>query len=235
MQDKSFIPKSSPQDIFNFQNEITDRYPGYETSKVSLDLHFFDGIYNTSTSPPRLMGHSKAPEDVELLYETLFPPKPSSPTSNATNESLNLVENEERSSNMQECSTDLALLLPLTEKGFKIPKSISEAGETYMSNTYISLANYQMMKERQSSSRIWTDRNNFRNISSKENYGMVDNKIDDTIDSFEEIYVSTWECAGGRRLKAANLHVHKNNAYRPKYFPIFKMLYSSCSSFYLNR
>lgn len=186
---KSFIPKSSPQDILNFQNEITDRYPGYEVPKSSFGLYSCDMINNASTSPLGNIGHSKPTGDVELLYETLFPPKLSS-TSNASDGSLNLAEREEQSSALPDCSIDVSLLLPLTESGYKVPKSVSEAGETYMSNSYISLANYQMMKERQNSARIWTDRNDFTKSSSNEDYGMFEGKINDTSDSFEQIYVS---------------------------------------------
>lgn len=85
------------------------------------------------------MGYSYAQENIELLYHVLFPPK-SLPSSGVKRHYL--LQDYFAGQN------NFPLPLPLTTTGPDIPKSIAEAGDTFISNMHVSLGNFQIIQER---------------------------------------------------------------------------------------
>ncbi|CEP13935.1 hypothetical protein [Parasitella parasitica] len=149
----SIITKCTPQDLLKFQQEITKKYPGY----IPPDFPFKEAsamTVNASSGLAEAMGYANAVENVELLYQTLFPPK--SIVNNAKNkQQQQLLQNYFPSSPY----VSPAFPLPLSHTGSDVPQSITEAGNVYVANMHVSLANFQVMKERSKGIRKWQDRN----------------------------------------------------------------------------
>lgn len=153
IETENVITKSTPQDLLLFQNETTKKYPGYTPPNFPIK-EASPMTVNASASLAVAMGYAKAAENVELLYQTLFPPK--SLTNNLKNKQQHhLLQNYSPSSPF----VSPASSLPLSHTGSNVPQSITEAGNIYISNMHISLANFQVMKERSKGIHRWQDRN----------------------------------------------------------------------------
>jgi hypothetical protein len=124
-----------------FQTEITDKYPGYQPPK--LPFHVTSPLTIQASLPlAAAMSYANATNQVELLYQTLFPPKATTTTTVAKKPQHPLLQNFET------IKDSPALALPLTYEGSHVPKSVEEAGQVYLDNLHVSLANYQLIEER---------------------------------------------------------------------------------------
>lgn len=146
----------------NYQDEITKKYPEhtlpkhYSFEETLLKNNNNDLVINVSPFLSSAMGYTKATNNVELPYQTLFPPKLSSNNNGILNDKK---QNQQLQNYFIQSTTDQetsAVALPLTQNGPAIPESIKEAGEVYISNMYLSLANYQIVQERSNNIQKWT-------------------------------------------------------------------------------
>lgn len=101
---------------------------------------------NATQSLTKAMGYSKATEKIDLLYQTLFPPK--------SNKKSNSIRNHHL---LQEYFPEnyAAFPLPLQHKGLDVPKSIQEAGQVFVDNMYVSGGTYQMIQEKSKAIHKW--------------------------------------------------------------------------------
>lgn len=172
--------KSTPQDLSYFQNETTEKYPGYKPPNLPIDITSPSLTINASSSLSEAMGYSNATNQVELLYQTLFPPKSSTHvgfTKKQNNQLYNYFLDPPHASP--------AFVLPLTHKGSSVPQSIKEAGEVYNSHMHVSLSNYQMIQERSNAIQKWK-----RIESSKNKSHKIEMMQGQEIDLIERLYVS---------------------------------------------
>lgn len=94
------------------------------------------------------MGFSKAAENTELFYQTLFPPKSTSNNYHNNNSHLFQEYYPERE--------NAVLLLPLQHHpGLNVPKSIQEADDIFISNMYVSLSARQIIQEKSKAIHRW--------------------------------------------------------------------------------
>ncbi|KAI8640694.1 hypothetical protein BD408DRAFT_483929 [Parasitella parasitica] len=149
----SIITKCTPQDLLLFQHEITKKYPGYTPPNFPFK-EASPMTVNASSGLAEAMGYANAVDNVELLYQTLFPPK-SIVNSAKNKQQQHLLQNYFPSSPY----VSPAFPLPLSHTGSDVPQSISEAGNAYIANMHVSLANFQVIKERSKGIHKWQDRN----------------------------------------------------------------------------
>jgi hypothetical protein len=152
------ITKATPQDYSQFQTEVTDKYPGYVPPNFPSQISSPILTINASASLAKAMGYTNATENIELLYQTLFPPKSSS--TNGASGILNKKHTNNASQQLQNYFSlsphvSPAFVLPLTQNTSNVPESIKESGEVYISNMHLSLANYQIIQERSKGIQKW--------------------------------------------------------------------------------
>lgn len=88
------------------------------------------------------MHYANATDQVELPYGKLFPPKSTA------------IAKKKHPAPLQQhyfATTDYdspTFVLPLTHNGPHVPQCIEEAGQVYLNNLHVSLANYQLIEER---------------------------------------------------------------------------------------
>lgn len=137
--------KCTPQDLHLFLHEISLKYPTFQAppppSTVASPL--------TVKASPRLaqaMGIANATAATDLPYQTLFPPK-----------SNNLQKNKPPPQQpfTYSASTPQSLALPLNAAGPTVPQSTVEAGDLFFKNMHLSVANYQVILEREKAIRRW--------------------------------------------------------------------------------
>lgn len=143
------ISKCTPQDLYTFQNEITLKYPTYTPPDIPLNT---SSTLTIKASPALVsaMGISNSTARTDLPYQTLFPPK--SATGNNTNGTKRLPAQQ---SLVWPVPSSQSFVLPLSENEASVPKSTVEAGELYVQNMYLSLANHQVMLEREKAIHRW--------------------------------------------------------------------------------
>ncbi|KAI9320675.1 hypothetical protein BX666DRAFT_1910199 [Dichotomocladium elegans] len=147
------ISKCTPQDIHAFQNEITLKYPTYTPPDIPLPISTTMSIKATP-SLAVAMGIADATTRTDLPYQTLFPPKSSA------NSSSNNTRKPQQSQLQQLNLTWTApqsqsFILPLSINGPGIPRSTIEAGDLYVRNMHLSLANHQIILEREKAIHKW--------------------------------------------------------------------------------
>ncbi|KAL9549273.1 hypothetical protein PS6_006171 [Mucor atramentarius] len=153
---ESVIAKSTPQDLLLFQQETTKKYPGYTPPHLPLK-EATPMTINASPSLAAALGYSNAIEHVELLYQTLFPPKSLANTNKNKQQQQqhHLLQNYFPSSPY----VSPAFPLPLSHtQGPDVPQSITEAGNVYMANMHVSLSNFQVIQERSKGIHSWQNR-----------------------------------------------------------------------------
>lgn len=143
------ISKCTPQDLYTFQNEITLKYPTYTPPHIPLNTSSTLTI-KASPALATAMGISNSTARTDLPYQTLFPPK--SATGSNTNSSKRLPQQQ---SLVWPTPSSQSFVLPLNENEASVPKSTVEAGELYVQNMYLSLANHQVMLEREKAIHRW--------------------------------------------------------------------------------
>ncbi|KAI7885634.1 N1221-domain-containing protein [Lichtheimia hyalospora FSU 10163] len=143
------VSKCTPQDLYTFQNEITLKYPTYTPPHIPLNTSSTLTI-KASPALATAMGISNSTARTDLPYQTLFPPK--SATGNNTNSAKRLPQQQ---SLVWPTPSSQSFVLPLSETEASVPKSTVEAGELYVQNMYLSLANHQVMLEREKAIHRW--------------------------------------------------------------------------------
>ncbi|KAI8971229.1 hypothetical protein BDB01DRAFT_510078 [Pilobolus umbonatus] len=140
IKNKNAQVKASPEDIMSFYHTIQERYPTY--TPIPLPKTISNPI--TVTASHKLstaMGVSKASKEIDLPYQTLFPSKnQQAPVSRSNNSS--------RSMNGDIHST-------LSETSMNAPYSLTVANSVWLEHLYISVGDYQLIKEREKAIHRW--------------------------------------------------------------------------------
>lgn len=146
-------PKCTPQDFYNFQNEILLKYPTYQSPDIPLPATSPITV-NASPGLVKAMGIERATSRIDLPYQTLFPPKSSSSSNNSSSSTVGRKQQQQQSL-VWPSSASESFVLPLNFDGPAVPQSTSEAGNLFVQNMHVSLANYQIMSEREKAIRRW--------------------------------------------------------------------------------
>ncbi|KAI9491454.1 hypothetical protein BDB00DRAFT_833075 [Zychaea mexicana] len=145
------VSKCTPQDLYTFQNEAILKYPNYDPPDIPLPIT----SSLTVKASPRLvkaMGISNATADTELPYQTLFPPKSSG---NNTNSTLKKQQQQNLASLVWPTPQSESFVLPLDGHSPGVPQSTVEAGNLFLKNMHLSVANQQIIHEREKSIHKW--------------------------------------------------------------------------------
>ncbi|KAI8100081.1 uncharacterized protein BX664DRAFT_33163 [Halteromyces radiatus] len=157
---KTPIIKCSHRDLYTFQNDLASRYPTYTPSNIESTI--FSNIspltIKASSALATAMGISNATKQTTLPYQVLFPPK--QPKSN--NDNNKQANNPGVQGNTGLASDDpwhssQTVVLPLLETGPSLPVGLKEANATYQQHLEISLADYQILMERQRAIQKWQE------------------------------------------------------------------------------
>ncbi|KAG1087999.1 hypothetical protein G6F42_020416 [Rhizopus arrhizus] len=142
--DKSNTVKCTPEELFQFYHQAGERYPTFTSvetpSKCANPL--------TVTASARLskaMGLYKASKNIDLPYQTLFPSKNQQPATTTT-----------ANGNSKKQLAMETNILPFTESSAMEPRSLTEAKSVWLKHLYISVANYQIIYEREKAVRRWS-------------------------------------------------------------------------------
>ncbi|ORY94876.1 hypothetical protein BCR43DRAFT_494735 [Syncephalastrum racemosum] len=137
--------KCTPQELHVFLNETSLKYPTFRApalpSAVASPL-----TVRASSRLAEAMGIANAAAATDLPYQTLFPPK-----------SNNLQKNKPQPQQpfTYAASNRQSLVLPLNPVGPTVPQSTVEAGDLFVKNMRLSVANYQVILEREKTIRRW--------------------------------------------------------------------------------
>ncbi|KAL9558318.1 hypothetical protein PS6_001378 [Mucor atramentarius] len=142
--DKSNTVKCTPEELFQFYHLAGERYPTFTSvetpSKCANPL-----TVTASTRLSKAMGLYKASKNIDLPYQTLFPSKNQQPatatTANGHSKKQLAVETN---------------VLPFTESSAVEPRSLTEAKSVWLKHLYISVANYQIIYEREKAVHRWS-------------------------------------------------------------------------------
>lgn len=143
-QDKEKTMKCTPEDLHAFYNQTIYRYPTF-TPKKPLGKE----LQNPFTITPskkliELMGLVEETSKIELPFQTLFPSK------NPISQQQQQGAKDDNSSKINEIN-----ILPFTASGSMIPHSLSEANRIWLNHLYISVADYQIIHEREKGVNRW--------------------------------------------------------------------------------
>ncbi|KAI8047477.1 hypothetical protein BDF21DRAFT_434173 [Thamnidium elegans] len=179
----NIISKSTPQDLHLFQTQVTDKYPGYIAPKFPIDISSPLTLHASNTLS-QAMGYANATNQIELLYQTLFPPKSS------VNGTSVFLANKKSNHQVQHyfmypSHVSPTLILPLTHQGSGVPESIKEAGQVFEKHMHTSLSNYQIIQERSKAIQRWK----LIEETKDDNY-KIELQDDDSIDLLEKIYAN---------------------------------------------
>ncbi|KAI9337855.1 hypothetical protein BD770DRAFT_448483 [Pilaira anomala] len=150
LSNNNSLSKSTPQDLHFFQNEVMNKYPTYIPQKFPFDITS-PLTLQASTTLAQAMGYTNATNQIELLYQTLFPPKSSS----NGNSVFQLMGNKKPNYYLYSPYVSPTFVLPLNHDGLAVPESIKEAGQVFVSNMHTSLSNYQIIQERSKGIQRW--------------------------------------------------------------------------------
>lgn len=129
------------------------KYPTYQSPDIPLPISSPITI-QASPALVKAMGIEGATSRIDLPYQTLFPPKSSS-SSNSSNSTVNRKQQQQQQSLVWPTTASESFVLPLSPDGPAVPQSTSEAGNLFVQNMHLSLANYQIMAEREKAIRRW--------------------------------------------------------------------------------
>lgn len=142
-QDKSVVVKCTPEDLYTFYQQTCDRYPTFSpvkpSKKISDPLTVFP-----STQLSKAMGVHKASKSIDFPYQTLFPSKSQQPT-----------QTQPGQQNKRSLAMEATNVLPFAEKSTKEPFSLTEATNVWLNHLYISVADYQIVYEREKAVHRW--------------------------------------------------------------------------------
>lgn len=142
-QDKSAIVKCTPEDLYSFYQQTCDRYPTFSpvkpSDKISDPLTVFP-----STRLSKAMGVHNASRNIDFPYQTLFPSKIQQP-----------AQSQVQQQNKKSLSMEATNVLPFSDKGTKEPFTLHEATKVWLDHLYISVADYQIVYEREKAVHRW--------------------------------------------------------------------------------
>ncbi|KAG2229778.1 hypothetical protein INT48_005305 [Thamnidium elegans] len=145
INDKSTFVKCTPEDLYSFYHQSCERYPSFSPTappeKIKSPL-----TIAASTQLSKAMGLYKSSKNIDLPYQTLFPSK-NQPANNTT-----VVKTKQ-------LAMETTNVLPYTYNSPMIPKSLVEASSIWMDHLYISVANYQIIYEREKAIHRWQRQN----------------------------------------------------------------------------
>lgn len=170
--------KSTPQDLFHFQNESTEKYPAYEPPHLPPQIPFPSLTVHPSSNLPKIMGYSNATNQIELLYQTLFPPK------SGANVGFPKKQNNQLYNYFLYPHSSPAFVLPLVQQGSSVPQGVKEAGQAFVAHMHISLSNYQMIQEKSNAIQKWKE------IACSKNESQKIEIMDEEPNLIERLYVS---------------------------------------------
>ncbi|KAI7889509.1 uncharacterized protein EV154DRAFT_514478 [Mucor mucedo] len=138
--DKASTVKCTPEDLYTFYHQSCERYPSFTPTtppkKIANPL-----TVTASTQLSKAMGIYKASKHIDLPYQTLFPSK--------NQPAPHTVMNKTR-------PVEVTNVLPFTAGSNEMsPKSLVEASSVWMEHLYISVANYQIIHERENAIHRW--------------------------------------------------------------------------------
>ncbi|KAG2219692.1 hypothetical protein INT45_001864 [Circinella minor] len=185
----AIISKCSLQDLYNFQNEAMLKYPNYSPPEIPLPITSSLTV-KASSGLVRAMGISNATAQTELPYQTLFPPKSSSNSSTSAK-----IKQQQNLSMVWPPSQSQSFVLPLERDSQGVPKSTEEAGSLYLKNMYMSVANKQILSERDKAIHKWERKKNgefpFDDIlSDDDKWQQVSEAMEKRFKGLEQVYVS---------------------------------------------
>ncbi|KAI8339058.1 hypothetical protein BC941DRAFT_469236 [Chlamydoabsidia padenii] len=202
--EKSQIVKCSQRDLLTFQNDFISRYPAY-TPPINLSSPLDKVSPLTVKATPALaaaMGISTATSQTTLPYQVLFPPKQPKGSDNKQ-AGINAQTNGVAVNTEDPWNSSQTVVLPLSESGPCVPASLNEASAIYQKYMQLSLADYQIIMERQRAIQKWQDlEHNGREDTLVEKIGSLsigrtahnnsDNcRSDDIYSKIEHFYTST--------------------------------------------
>ncbi|KAG1147525.1 hypothetical protein G6F37_003751 [Rhizopus arrhizus] len=145
-QNKAKAIKCTPEDLHAFYRQSINRYPTF-TPKKSAELFLQNEFTITPTRDLiKLMGLVEEIDKTELPFQTLFPSK--NPISQQQQQQQ--ATKDENNNKRSEIN-----LLPFTMVGPMVPYSLSEANHIWLNHLYISVADYQIIHEREKAIRRW--------------------------------------------------------------------------------
>jgi hypothetical protein len=154
IKDKSTAIKCTPEDLYAFYHQSCSRYPTFTpispSDKISNPI-----TITASNQLTKAMGLLKASKNIDLPYQTLFPSK------NQQNQQQQ--QQQQNNTKKQENNTATANILPFTENSSIEPFSLTEASSVWLNHLYISIANYQIICEREKAVNRWQRWNNEKN------------------------------------------------------------------------
>lgn len=174
--DKASTVKCTPEDLYSFYHQSCERYPSFIPSAPPSQIvnHL---TVTPSTQLSKAMGLYKASKTIDLPYQTLFPSK--------SQLVQHAVLNKTR-------PVEAANMLPFTGNSAMEPKSLSEASSVWMNHLYISVANYQIIYERENAIHRWQKWSEKNEHSEDEWKGLIYDKLQDKqkMDRIEQLYTS---------------------------------------------
>ncbi|KAI8645242.1 hypothetical protein BD408DRAFT_441073 [Parasitella parasitica] len=148
--DKSNAVKCTPEELFQFYHQASERYPTF--TPINPPSKCADPLTVTaSTRLSKAMGLYKTSKNIDLPYQTLFPSK------NQQSSATTVLNGASKKQLAVETN-----VLPFTESSAIEPFSLSEASTVWMKHLYISIANYQIIYEREKAIYRWSRWNDQR-------------------------------------------------------------------------
>lgn len=146
--DKSNTVKCTPEELFQFYHQASERYPTFTPIKPPNKCADPLTVV-ASTRLSKAMGLYKASKNIDLPYQTLFPSKNQQPA----------ITTAVNGNSKRQTATEINVL-PFTESSAMEPYSLTEASAVWMKHLYISVANYQIIYEREKAVHRWSRWNN---------------------------------------------------------------------------
>jgi hypothetical protein len=151
INDKSTTVKCTPEDLYAFYHQSCERYPTFTPitplSKIADPL-----LVSASPQLSKAMGLLRASKNIDLPYQTLFPSKNHQ---SQQQQQQHHQANGNPAKNTRQSSTE-ANILPFTESSALEPYSLTEASSIWLNHLYISVANWQIIYEREKAVHRWT-------------------------------------------------------------------------------
>lgn len=139
--EKSTLVKCTPEDLYVFYNNTTERYPTFNSfkppSKIANPL-----TVTPSANLLKAMGVLKVSKNVDLPYQTLFPSK-------------NQQQQQQQQQPAKPKNVVETNVLPFTDKSAIEPYSLTESSAIWLKHLHISTADYQIIYEREKAVHRW--------------------------------------------------------------------------------
>ncbi|RCI04110.1 Factor arrest protein 11 [Rhizopus stolonifer] len=176
--------KCTPEELHAFYQQSQEKYPTFIPSRLPEKI--MSPLTATATNQLAIsMGLSKASKNVDLPYQTLFPSK-------------NNVQQQQPANKKATVVTEITEtnLLPFAEKGAKEPYYLTEANSAWLKHLYISVADYQVIHEREKAVHRWEHWNKNRTSQADSDewdemiYHRLNEKDSDKMHCIDQLYSS---------------------------------------------